>query len=327
MVERQETLHKAEVQLRRCVCRWLSLGLVSLDHVWAVLAPLLPSDEDLQQRMQHLKPAKRPRAWSGHDPLEEASRVEAEARALAQSYGRAKASLQYFENVLTTLRRSAEADVECPVCLDKADRCNLVIAPCGHVYCRDCAEELLKHRRPCGVCRCAFAAVARLPSLLSPQTEEAACDAVVHNSGTQMSMLLDKLAEFARLGEKAIVFTQFDSLKLSILTALRELSVDVVLCLGGSARRLSGVIRRFRDEPSCGVMVMSIEHCASGLDLTIARHVVLLHPMLAPNRQTARDFERQAVARVWRPGQQRDVHVWRYVTRDTIEEEMLRGLQ
>jgi len=47
-----------------------------------------------------------------------------------------------------------------------------------------------------------------------------------------------------------------------------------------------------------------------------------MHPMEAATREEAVAFEMQAVGRVRRPGQQRKIHIWRFVTVGTIEQQI-----
>merc|ERR1719265_2587605 len=76
------------------------------------------------------------------------------------------------------------------------------------------------------------------------------------------------------------------------------------------------------------VLLLSLGEAASGTNLTAASHVILLHPMLAPTRELAIGFEMQAIGRARRLGQKRDkVHVWRFVTLGTVEEEITREHQ
>ena len=75
------------------------------------------------------------------------------------------------------------------------------------------------------------------------------------------------------------------------------------------------------------VLLLSLEHAASGTNLTAANHVIFVHPMNAETLSTAVAYERQALARVRRVGQERDeVHVWRFIAKDTVEEYMHKWL-
>merc|ERR1712194_3789 len=73
------------------------------------------------------------------------------------------------------------------------------------------------------------------------------------------------------------------------------------------------------------VLLLSLAQSASGTNLTAASHVILLHPMLAATRDIAMSYEMQAIGRVRRHGQKRSsVHLWRFVTAGTVEEELTR---
>lgn len=75
------------------------------------------------------------------------------------------------------------------------------------------------------------------------------------------------------------------------------------------------------------VLLLSLEHAASGTNLTAANHVIFVHPMNAETLGTAVAYERQALARVRRVGQERsEVHVWRFIAKDTVEEYMHKWL-
>ena len=77
------------------------------------------------------------------------------------------------------------------------------------------------------------------------------------------------------------------------------------------------------DDQEAFVLLLSLEHAASGSNLTAANHVIFVHPMNADTLSSAVAYERQALARVRRVGQERaEVHVWRFVTRETVEEHM-----
>ena len=76
------------------------------------------------------------------------------------------------------------------------------------------------------------------------------------------------------------------------------------------------------------MLLLSLEDSASGTNLTAANHVIFLHPMLAPTAEQAVKYEMQAIGRARRQGQKHKlIHVWRFVTRDTVEETITRQHQ
>merc|ERR1712157_13939 len=82
-----------------------------------------------------------------------------------------------------------------------------------------------------------------------------------------------------------------------------------------------GALTNFQyDESSPKILILSLEESASGTNLTASNHVIIVHPMEAATREEAVAFEMQAVGRVRRPGQQRKIFIWRFVTIGTIEQ-------
>lgn len=121
-------------------------------------------------------------------------------------------------------------------------------------------------------------------------------------------------------GCKLICFVQWEDLKRKISSALTEFEVEH-LTLHGSVWARRAALMKFQFEAnSPRMLLLSLEESASGTNLTAANHVLIVHPMEAATREEAVAFEMQAVGRVRRPGQQRKIHIWRFVTVGTIEQ-------
>eukprot|EP00913_Durusdinium_trenchii_P019111 g17960.t1 len=119
---------------------------------------------------------------------------------------------------------------------------------------------------------------------------------------------------------KLICFVQWEDLKRKISNALKEFNVPHVTLHGGPFTRQT-VLRRFQyDYEGPRMLLLSLEESASGTNLTAANHVLIVHPMQAESKEEAVAFEMQAVGRVRRPGQQKKIYIWRFVTCDTIEQ-------
>ncbi|KAB2571496.1 DNA repair protein rad8 [Lasiodiplodia theobromae] len=71
---------------------------------------------------------------------------------------------------------------------------------------------------------------------------------------------------------------------------------------------------RFRNDPDCCILLASIGSAGVGLDLTVASCVHLMEPQWSPMA------EEQALDRIHRMGQTRDVVATRYVVKNSIEE-------
>ena len=64
-----------------------------------------------------------------------------------------------------------------------------------------------------------------------------------------------------------------------------------------------------------------MDESASGANLTSANHAIFLSPLLAPTQEIYDACETQAIGRLRRFGQRQTVHIWRFVTMDTMDVE------
>lgn len=78
------------------------------------------------------------------------------------------------------------------------------------------------------------------------------------------------------------------------------------------------VIDRFRKDPSIRVMLLTLSCGAVGLTLTVATRAYLMEPHWNPT------IEEQALARIHRLGQTKEVTTVRFYVKDSIEEQVMR---
>ena len=82
-------------------------------------------------------------------------------------------------------------------------------------------------------------------------------------------------------------------------------------------------MNRFQNEVNDRVLLMSLEKAASGANLTKANHILFVHPMCAATTSKVKKYEEQAIGRARRYGQEKnEVHVWRFLTLNTLETEL-----
>lgn len=125
------------------------------------------------------------------------------------------------------------------------------------------------------------------------------------------------LEEVVSSGKKVLVFSQF----VRLLTILRK-DLDakgIPICyLDGSTTDRQGEVERFQTDDEVKVFLISLKAGGVGLNLTAAEYVFILDPWWNPA------VERQAVDRSHRIGQQKTVFSYKFITKDTIEEKILR---
>ncbi|KAM3067424.1 hypothetical protein ACMFMG_011573 [Clarireedia jacksonii] len=117
---------------------------------------------------------------------------------------------------------------------------------------------------------------------------------------------------------KSVVFSGWTSHLDLIQLALTQHSIPYTRLDGKMSRTARGAaMTQFREDPSILVILVSITAGGLGLNLTAASKVYVMEPQYNPAA------EAQAVDRVHRLGQKREVTTVRYVMRGSFEEKML----
>ena len=140
-------------------------------------------------------------------------------------------------------------------------------------------------------------------------------DAYEGVTSAKREYLVERLPELLAGGHRVLVFSQFTGYLKSIARALSEKGIDH-LYLDGSTRNRVEVIEAFR-AGAAPVFLISLKAGGFGLNLTEADHVFIMDPWWNPAA------EQQAVDRIHRIGQEREVHVYRLVAEGTIEEKVM----
>ncbi|HUG43384.1 MAG TPA: DEAD/DEAH box helicase [Acidobacteriota bacterium] len=114
-------------------------------------------------------------------------------------------------------------------------------------------------------------------------------------------------------GHKVVIFSQFvECLKL-LGGSLQRLGIPY-LQLDGQTRNRAELVKQFQTSPEPPVFLMSLKAGGTGLTLTAAGYVILFDPWWNPA------VERQAIDRVHRIGQTRQVTAYRLIAEGTIEQ-------
>ena len=140
-------------------------------------------------------------------------------------------------------------------------------------------------------------------------------DAYAGVSSVKRDYLVQQLPDLLEKGHRVLVFSQFTGYLKSISARLAEEGISH-LYLDGSTRNRAEVIEAFTSgqEP---VFLISLKAGGFGLNLTEADHVFIMDPWWNPAA------EQQAVDRIHRIGQDKEVHVYRLVAEGTIEEKVM----
>jgi non-specific serine/threonine protein kinase len=125
-------------------------------------------------------------------------------------------------------------------------------------------------------------------------------------------MLQDAVAE----GHRVLVFSQFVKVLDMARERCRLLGITTDMLTGATADRQK-VVDRFQENSGVSVLLISLKAGGTGLNLTAADYVFHIDPWWNPSA------ENQASDRAYRIGQTKSVFVYKFITRDSIEERVL----
>ena len=132
----------------------------------------------------------------------------------------------------------------------------------------------------------------------------------------KMELLVDILGNILDMDEKVIVFTQYVEMgKLIQQLVSKKLKTDVLFLHGSQTlKEKTEIIDAFQKDPTYKIFVATLKTGGTGLNLTAASNVIHYDLWWNPA------VENQATDRVHRIGQEKDVMVYRFITKGTLEE-------
>ena len=137
-----------------------------------------------------------------------------------------------------------------------------------------------------------------------------------HDSGKMedvLHMIISTLSE----GHKILIFSQFVKHLTLLRNHLEELNYPYAY-LDGSTKNRKEQVERFQHDASLNLFLISLRAGGVGLNLTKADYVFILDPWWNPA------VEAQAIDRAHRIGQENQVFTYKFITRNTVEEKILR---
>ena len=238
--------------------------------------------------------------------------------------------LDFLEQTLAQVQGCATA-VECPVCTNEfvVASGELVITPCAHVYCKACFQRVAKEHGSCPTCRGAVApgdcTMLTAEAADGPAGAEQRGAAAYGEFGSKIAQVVFRLLQIRAQdpSAKCLVYCQFDELSAKVLRALQHYRVPA-LSLHGSAAEMGSQLRKFTTAGGAQwVLLCSLQKKAAGMNLQCASHVLFVHPFYGRTADYTEAWEAQAIGRVYRQGQRKQVHVHRFVSLGTVEQELV----
>ncbi|KAI5858908.1 SNF2 family N-terminal domain-containing protein [Tricharina praecox] len=134
-----------------------------------------------------------------------------------------------------------------------------------------------------------------------------------------LQMILSENTDDGNVKSKHVVFSEWTRMLDLVGFALHNSGIKFCRLDGSMQRsRRDAALCEYRENPQCTVILISLMAGGVGIDLTCASRVHLMEPHWNPM------VELQALERVHRFGQQRDVLITRYIMQDSFENDILR---
>ncbi|WP_020528447.1 DEAD/DEAH box helicase [Flexithrix dorotheae] len=117
-------------------------------------------------------------------------------------------------------------------------------------------------------------------------------------------------------GHKILIFSQF----VKHLNILKDYLIEKKLCyayLDGSTKNRQEQVDKFQNNPDLKLFLISLKAGGLGLNLTAADYVFILDPWWNPA------IEAQAIDRAHRIGQENKVVIYKFITKNSVEEKII----
>lgn len=222
-------------------------------------------------------------------------------------------SRAYVQEVVEELRKGEQG--ECPICLEAFE--DAVLTPCAHRLCRECL--LASWRTPAsGLCPVCRKQISKQDLITAPTGSRFRID-VQRNwiESSKVAALLQELENLKSSGTKSIVFSQWTAFLDLLQIPLSRRGIPFVRLDGTlNQQQREKVIQRFSEEDGILVLLMSLKAGGVGLNLVAASNAFIMDPWWNPA------VEEQAVMRIHRIGQTKNVVIRRFIVKGTVEERM-----
>ena len=210
---------------------------------------------------------------------------------------------------------AVQLDDPCPICYDELSVLSHVVrTPCMHHFCLRCMDRWFGTRSTstCPNCRenisetCVYRLSDEIPPLERPTPAAHKIDALRH--------IMDESSPNAHI----LVFIHFTETRAIIEKLCDLVGFRCYHITGGMtspARRRN--LHSFSTHVGRCMFLLTTRSCSVGINLVAATDIVLFEPGLNQN------MEKQAISRAVRIGQTNEVRVIRFITRDTVEQDIM----
>lgn len=141
--------------------------------------------------------------------------------------------------------------------------------------------------------------------------------AFIDEDSQKIEQIINICVDSHENSEKVIVFSFFKNYVLKLLNKKLPFLADDIISGDLSSNQRQEVIDKFSENPNQNVLLVQIDAGGFGLNIQAANRVILCEPQWKPST------ENQAISRAYRMGQNRNVMVYRLLTKESVDETMM----
>ena len=254
------------------------------------------------------------------------------ANDLAKHLLATRRSIRFVDNSkqLAAAVREGQTDVRSCDCQDCAGtmlpRDLAVSSLCGHLVCGDCFDQLLSNTGICSALGCrAPMQDYHLLKASKMRSTSSTNDASIP-LGAKVAAAIELLQTIRAQDDQAILFVRYEEQIDTIEQACLNNGIRCTAVRDNNSA--AGLIAQFQKDldpetRSAVIILNASKESAAGVNLTNASHALFLSPLLTDTQYDYDSAMAQAIGRIRRPGQQKDIHVYRLLALDTIDVDIL----
>uniref|UniRef100_A0A6C0EB49 RING-type domain-containing protein n=1 Tax=viral metagenome TaxID=1070528 RepID=A0A6C0EB49_9ZZZZ len=255
-----------------------------------------------------------------------------------RDYNGKKVTYDFYNNTVSSIVKVQKKkkgddfdddDDNCVICLNPITGDDVGMTKCGHIYCYNCIVNEIKRTKKCTLCKTPLTfgmgksdvikVAIEMPTKTEKMTKEIKDKmALIEKEGTKLANLMYFIKS---IKEKCIVFSQWDDMLLKVGHILSFYGIKNVFCRGNVYQR-SKAISDFVTKSDVQVIMLSSASSAAGINLTVAKYVIMFEPVYEERIEDRINTEWQAIGRAHRTGQDSEVTVVRLIIKGTVEEEI-----
>lgn len=236
--------------------------------------------------------------------------------------------LELLEKLKGAFSEEPDSLPECGICLIEMEESDgTILKSCSHVFCKICIQQVLsKSNRKCPYCRVDFDEndIIDMSTAKSAANTDSALHGKEHSTSTfgtppKIQALLDAMRRM-KPDEKGVIFSQFTKYLDLIEDALKYAGHSFVRIDGSvpAQKRISYISKFNSDEPDAPRFILcSLLASGTGINLTRGNYAFMM------DCWWNEAIESQAMDRIHRINQTRNVTVLRFVMKDSIEERIV----